>query len=108
MTAHTIHVAKDFSAHPAGRFRRHGPFTGEVFREDFLRPALSRYDKVVVDFTGVGGVRSSFLEEAFGGLVRCDVPQQELDKVNIVDPMYGIDVEVQKYILDALRVRANG
>ena len=48
------------------------PNSAERFRRDFLVPALRSSDReVVVDFTGIiHGIGSSFLEEAFGGLVR--------------------------------------
>lgn len=67
---HIIHVATDFSSVPAGRFRMDGPFSGEQFREEHLRPLLARGEKVIVDLDNVEGYGSSFLEEAFGGLVR--------------------------------------
>ena len=68
----TISIARDFSRFPAGRFRDDGKASGEAFREDKLVPALRDNDvhKVVVIFDGVAGFGSSFLEEAFGGLVR--------------------------------------
>ena len=65
-----IHIAQDFSRAPAGRYRNDGPRSGEAFREEFLVPALRKSDKVVVYLDGGEGYGSSFLEEAFGGLVR--------------------------------------
>lgn len=69
-----IIVAKDFSATPGGRFRTHGPFSGEEFRQDLLLPrfdeARQKGEKLEIDFDNVVGLPSSFLEEAFGGLVR--------------------------------------
>lgn len=68
-----ISIAKDFSDVPAGRYLADGDFTGQKFREDYLVPALKEADKnhpVVVDINDVEGYGSSFLEEAFGGLVR--------------------------------------
>ena len=74
MRDHTrnISIAKDFSKFPAGRFREDGKSSGEEFREDILTPILSDpdIDRVMVSFDGVAGFGSSFLEEAFGGLVR--------------------------------------
>lgn len=70
MATHTIKIAEDFTKFPAGRFFTDGDFSGERFREDFLTPALKEYDKVVLLLDGVKGYGSSFLEEAFGGLVR--------------------------------------
>lgn len=66
----TISIARDFSRFPAGRYRADGPFSGEQFRDDKLAPALSQNPKVIVDLDGALGYGSSFLEEAFGGLVR--------------------------------------
>jgi hypothetical protein len=66
-----LRIAKEFSNVPAGRFRRDGPKSGEIFREDVLAPLLrSEVDGVSVVLDGVEGYGSSFLEEAFGGLVR--------------------------------------
>lgn len=64
----TLSVA-EFSRFPAGRYRSDGPASGEEFRESMLAPAL-RGDPVLVLLDGTMGYGSSFLEEAFGGLVR--------------------------------------
>lgn len=70
----TINIAKDFSRYPAGRFRTDGPYTGTHFREDILLPniknAVESGGEVEIVFDGTLGYGSSFLEEAFGGLVR--------------------------------------
>ena len=67
----TISIARQFSPTPAGRYRADGPFPGEKFRDELLVPALKRHEgTVVVDLDGTAGYGSSFLEEAFGGLVR--------------------------------------
>jgi len=68
--AKVINVGRDFSEVPTGRTITDGPNSGERFREEVLRPALESNDKVVVDLVGIEGVGSSFLEEAFGGLIR--------------------------------------
>lgn len=69
----TIRVA-DHAPSPGGRFVSDGPFSGEWFREEMLRPALSaadsQGDRVIVILDGTSGYGSSFLEEAFGGLIR--------------------------------------
>jgi len=70
MTDYTIHVAQDYSATPLGRYRKHGEFSGERFRDEYLIPALERHKKIAINFDGVAGLPSSFLEEAFGGIIR--------------------------------------
>lgn len=65
-----IRIAKDFSRAPAGRYRDDGPRSGQVFREEHLVPALKKDNEVIVYLDEVEGYGSSFLEEAFGGLVR--------------------------------------
>lgn len=65
-----INIATDFSKTPGGRYVTDGPSSGEDFRERFLIPALAEGGVVVVELDGTRGYPSSFLEEAFGGLVR--------------------------------------
>jgi STAS-like domain of unknown function (DUF4325) len=69
----SINIAKEFTRYPAGRFRSDGPYSGERFREDLLVPALKETDVVEVELDGVAGYGSSFLDEAFGGLIRAHV-----------------------------------
>lgn len=77
MSTAIINVAKQFSRTPAGRFTEDGPYTGARFRDELLRPALEQHDRVVIEMDGVVGYGSSFLEEAFGGLVRMGVFTKE-------------------------------
>jgi hypothetical protein len=65
-----IKVAEDFSPRPAGRYLTDGPFSGGAFRKRLLKPSVARHEAVTVDLDGVRGYASSFLEEAFGGLVK--------------------------------------
>jgi len=71
-----ISIARNFSKYPAGRYRTDGKASGEAFREDQLVPALRKGVTVSVVFDGIAGCGSSFLDEAFGGLVR----DAEMDK----------------------------
>ncbi len=80
-----ISVAKDFTEYPAGRFLRESEFSGEAFLEKILFPALDSYNIVTIDLDGVFGYPSSFLEEAFGGLVRKGFLANELEgRLNII------------------------
>lgn len=80
-----LNVAERFSAYPAGRDDNDGPFNGERFRRDILTPllreAIRSKRKLIVSFRGVKSYGSSFLEEAFGGLVRDGFQGKELMKV---------------------------
>ena len=65
-----IKIAEDFSAYPSGRVIADGPNSGQRLREDFLLPALENYEKTILIIDDVVGYPSSFIEEAFGGLVK--------------------------------------
>ena len=83
----TMSIAREFSHYPAGRIEEDGPFNGERFRRDFLLPrlnVLSASGRMVVDFDGIAGAGSSFLEEAFGGLVRVEGFNEEQLKAKLV------------------------
>ena len=69
----TINIKEDFSEVPRGRHIIDGDFCGAEFREKFLKPKLEELaggEKLIVDIREVEGYASSFLDEAFGGLVR--------------------------------------
>lgn len=98
-----LSVAQDFSRYPAGRHRTDGPWSGEAFRHDLLAPALHE-GTVEVDLDGTLGYGSSFLEEAFGGLVRVEgfrlsVLESMLRLSCASDP--SIVTEAWEYIRDA-------
>ena len=106
MTETKISVAKEFSQFPAGRLLNDGPFSGQAFRENLLVPALKRADKVDVIIDEVSGYGSSFLEEAFGGLVRSEgfKPDELLKKIKLTthDPSFEMYIdEILDYIKSA-------
>lgn len=70
MATKVINIAKDFTRYPGGRFYSDGPYSGEEFRTELLLPVLESGDECLIVFDGARGYGSSFLEEAFGGLVR--------------------------------------
>ena len=69
-----IKISKDFTQTPGGRYKEHGAFSGEEFRENILYPkymeACKENKRLEIDLDGCFGFPSSFIEEAFGGLVR--------------------------------------
>ncbi|WP_247997406.1 STAS-like domain-containing protein [Brucella tritici] len=66
----TISIANNFTKYPGGRYRKHGKGSGEEFRDVWLVPALENNEQLTIELDGTAGYSSSFLEEAFGGLVR--------------------------------------
>ena len=72
----TISIAKDFSRIPGARFPKEGDFSGQEFRTQILLPnlqkAINDKDKLQIILDGTAGLGTSFLEEAFGGLIRND------------------------------------
>lgn len=65
----TIKVST-FTRYPGPRFKHLGKGSGEQFRDEYLWPAFDKDPEIKVDLDGVRGYGSSFLEEAFGGLIR--------------------------------------
>lgn len=65
-----ISMVADFSEEPLGRYPEDSPFCGQNFRDFHLVPALKKNGMVTVVLDGTEGYGSSFLEEAFGGLIR--------------------------------------
>ena len=104
-----ISIAKEFSRTPGGRFRFMGPDSGEEFREILLKALKKKPpQQVTVIVDGVEGYGSSFLEEAFGGLVRVSSlpPQEVLERVSVVakhPEFQTYALEARQYMLDALR-----
>lgn len=97
-----INVAKDFSKNPSGRYIKDGKTSGEVFLKNVLLPAVKTHDMVEINFDGVRGYGSSFLEEAFGGFIR-ETKMSLVDffkRVKIItqDPL--LEQEIQGYLED--------
>lgn len=69
-----INICEEYTDAPGGRYESQGPFSGENFRKKILKPrfieAANKEEKLFIDFDGGYGYGSSFLEEAFGGLIR--------------------------------------
>lgn len=73
-----INIGTQYSKYPAGRTYGDGPFSGERFRAEFLEPRLKANQKTRILFDDALGCGSSFLEEAFGGLVRAGYTEAQL------------------------------
>lgn len=104
-----IRVASDFTNAPAGRYAADGPFSGERFRENLLAPAIRRGGPVTVHLDDVEGYGSSFLEEAFGGLVRVAgfSPDELRIKLRLNSDDAALVTEIWSYINEARAERVN-
>ncbi|CQH63968.1 STAS-like domain-containing protein [Yersinia enterocolitica] len=101
-----IMIAKDFSKTPFGRYVTDSPNSAERFRKEILAPAFRGQEQPVeVDFSDISlGVGSSFLEEAFGGLVR----KEGIDKNRVINcltiksklPIY--EQQIRKFVENAM------
>ncbi|AOW14526.1 hypothetical protein LPB72_06065 [Hydrogenophaga crassostreae] len=102
MSTLTISVAEQFSPAPAGRFLDDGPYPGAAFRDNLLLPAIRTSEKVIVDMEGTELAGSSFLEEAFGGLVRAGFSEEILrKKLELKSPRSSDPIRIWRYIHDA-------
>ena len=103
-----IKIARDFSFSPGPRYIDEGKNSGEKFRKDVLYPkfkeAIETNKKIIVDLDGTDGYGTSFLEEAFGGLIRINglSHQQILSCLTIIteEEDYLKD-DVYEYLKDA-------
>ena len=107
----TILSVSDFTKYPGGRKKKDGPYSGEEFRDNFLKPALlaakAARSKVIVNLDGVAGYGSSFLEEVFGGIVRLKVlPPDEIAPLMSVrvtdDALAGFRADALRYLTKAI------
>lgn len=101
----TVNVARDFTRFPSGRYKRNGSTSGEAFRERFLEEPLGRGEEVRVELDGTIGYGSSFLEEAFGGVVRklALPPEQVRRHLKIHSSDSSLVEEIMTYIDEAGR-----
>jgi len=69
-----LNIVKDFSPRPYGRYPSDGDYCGEIFRKTLLAPmlksALQNNETLIVNLDGYNRYGRSFLDEAFGGLIR--------------------------------------
>lgn len=92
-------IKDDFSETPGARSRDEGDYSGEQLREEYLRPlmnaALEDKDVRIIDLDGTHGYLTSFLEEAFGGLIRVDK-----FRLSDINRLFSIKSEEEPYLLE--------
>jgi len=104
----SVDIGKDFSRYPAGRTEKYGPYSGEAFRERFLRGPIEKGQHVVVLFDSAVGYGSSFLDEAFAGLVRLGVSGARLHELlTLRSDDDSLVQEVWGYVDDEEKRRVN-
>ncbi len=95
-----IDIGKQFSRLPAGRTPDDGQYNGQTFRERFLKTPLKEGKSVVISLDNAISYGSSFLEEAFGGLVRIHTMNldsiRNLLKFETADPF--LEDEIWSYV----------
>lgn len=102
METMNISIAKDFCETPAGRYISDGPFSGERFRTDILVPNLKAGKTLSINFDGTLGYGSSFLEEAFGGLIRLGFTAEQLHaQLKLTSSLKAYSERVWRYISEA-------
>tara|TARA_R110002167_G_scaffold110673_2_gene281290 strand:- start:7341 stop:7667 length:327 start_codon:yes stop_codon:yes gene_type:complete len=104
-----IKVLRRFSC-PGPRFKKLGPASGEEFKELLMRELTTlKGDNLTIDLDGTEGYGSSFLEEAFGGLVRDGVDPNLVRRITFISKEEPdlID-EIQEYIEEAIAESKQG
>ena len=107
-----INICKDYTDTPGGRYISQGDFSGQDFRNKILEPkyieAVKKGEKLKIDMDGGYGYGSSFLEEAFGGLIRAldkDYEQAlEVIEIKSNDEPKLIE-DITRYIKNAIKLK---
>jgi hypothetical protein len=98
-----IGMAEEFSEFPAGRVPDDGPNSGERFREELLVPLLKATDEQIeINLDDTMGYGSSFLDEAFAGLIRAhSFTEKELRRrLRFIDGRVIYEPMIWKYIAE--------
>lgn len=93
-----------FTNSPGARYLTDGDFSGEEFRWKMLEEHFegSGTYKIIVNLDGASGYPTSFLEEAFGGLVRIFTYSEcksRLEFISKRNPM--LIQEIEQYMYEA-------
>ena len=87
---------------PGPRYTHLGSSSGEDFK-NWLIKELKRDSELTIDLDDTEGYGSSFLEEAFGGLIREKVPVEVVRSIKFVsDEEPELIDEIKEYIEDEI------
>ncbi|MBP4042218.1 STAS-like domain-containing protein [Aeromonas sp. SrichE-2G] len=93
----TFKVSDKFTC-PGPRYISLGKYSGEYYR-GIIKDTILSGDEVTIDLDGTEGYGSSFLEEAFGGLIRDGVPVELVKKIKFIsNEEPDLIDEIQDYI----------
>jgi hypothetical protein len=95
-----VSVAANFSRHPGPRRKTQGRHSGEEFRE-LLVKWLAESEHLVVDLDGTSGFGSSFLDEAFGGLIR-DEGMTKSEVMRRITILSAMDESYKAEVMEAI------
>ena len=101
-----FNIAKEYSDIPGPRHSSEGEFSGEHFRETILFPLVKRAQnektKIKIILDGGYGYPTSFLEEAFGGIVRQTKDKTVCDIFEFIsDEEPALIFEIKQYMKEA-------
>lgn len=106
-----LNIVKEYTDLPGGRYIRQGSHSGEDFRETILKKkydyCLANDEKLIINFDDSYGYASTFLEEAFGGMVRQGYNGREMIKkiVFITEDEPSLKDRCIKFIIEAQEVK---
>lgn len=101
-----IIIVEEFTDTPGGRTIAEGDYSGELFRNTLLIPrykeSVMKKEKLEIYFDGAYGYPPSFLDEAFGGLVKECHEKNILDNIIIIsNDDLTIERRIRDYVADA-------
>jgi hypothetical protein len=93
MSEQVFSIAQRFGPYAGPRFKRQGAHSGEALRGMLVNFLDAQTGIVTIILDGTRGMGSSFLDEAFGGLIRSegkskDELKRRLRFQSLVDPSY--------------------
>lgn len=97
MSETVFSIARDFSPNPGPRKVRQGPNSGEALRPKLKQVLELNSGSIKILLDGTKGIGSSFLDEAFGGLIRYegktkDELKRRFEFVSAIDPSYIVTI----------------
>ena len=95
----------DYTTTPSGRYKRHGKYSGEWFRDEILMPniidAEIKNEKIIINLNGFYKIPADFLDEVFGGLIRKYKYKNFSNLQIICNDDLGIIADIFSYVAEA-------